>query len=391
MMRAPGCGLDLPERTADERQGPGPCNPIKSYRFQDRVQSARPCWSGRCLFSSSNGRYYFDIRFGTDVYNPNIVPHPKFNNTWYIVGQLWADDDPAVHANHFYEAGCMAQFINGALMDIAGFNLNVGPRDARVFVGPQNPFITFGSNSGYTCLGLWIQDFRQLVDWEYELMTNTDFKVGTALQRPGTYFPLEKNYFLFWDDHDQMHVHQDMYPKRMFASLERNGSTGPDLAPKAATFDEKCLTRYMPKMPPDLESIHQATNSLKITMCNRADKKCSPHAGNTFIMAIIQHKTYYSYHSEYEPYVVLFQQRAPYELYAISKKPLWISGRKRHTGRATDMMYVTSVNWQERGVNYHGYLDDIAILGFGYEDKGSGGIDVRACDLLVDMGPCEEP
>jgi hypothetical protein len=126
-------------------------------------------------------------------------------------------------------------------------------------------------------------------------------------------------------------------------------------------------------------------------MCNRADKDCEPHAGNTYIMTVIQHKSFYNFHSEYEPYAVLFQQRAPFELYAISKKPLWISGRKRHEGRMTDMMYVTSFNWRDRGVNYHGYLDDVIFMGFGYEDKHSGMIDITAGDLLVDLGLCEEP
>ncbi|KAK4140948.1 uncharacterized protein C8A04DRAFT_14501 [Dichotomopilus funicola] len=360
--------------------------------------------------STSDGRY-FDIRFGLDTFNPNIIPHQKFNNTWWIVGQLFTDPDDNEPGTDVHEVGCMAQFINDELMcidyvrpipykptpggvcegDIAFYSLNVGPHDARVFFGPQSPMTIWGSNSAFTCFGQFIQDFRKLVDWEYELMTNTDFEVETEIQRPPPYFPLEKNYFVFWDKNDDMYVHYDAYPKRGYAKLERDGTTGPELAEKTEKHDSKCLQRYMPKLPPKLESVHQATNSLKITLCNRADKSCEPHDGNTYIITIIQHKTYYDWHSEYEPYVLLIQQRAPYELYGISQKPLWISGRKRHEGRKTDMMYVTSMNWKERGVNYHGYLDDVVVLGFGYEDKHAGGIDVRAEDLLVGLGLCEEP
>ena len=357
--------------------------------------------------TSHDGKYY-ELRFGRHVFNPNIVPHPNFNNTWFVVGQMFnepGDFDQSVH-----EAVCLAQFIKGVLMcidyvkylpieptkgdkcdgDLAYINFNVGPHDARVFMGPQSPYIIYGSNGKFTCFSQWIQDFRKLTDWEYELMTNTDFPLGTEIERPAPHFALEKNYFVFWDNYDEMHVHYDMHPKRGYSKLERNGSVGPNLAPKTTSSDEKCLQRYMPEMPKELESIHQASNSLKVTMCKRADKKCEPHDGNTYIMTIIQHKSYYGYHSEYEPYVVLFQQRSPFELYAISKKPLWISGRQRHEGRKTDMMYVTSVNWRERGVRYHGYLDDVAFIGFGYEDRFSGAIDVRMSDLLVDMGICDD-
>jgi hypothetical protein len=363
------------------------------------------------IYSLSQGDgKYFEIRFGSDVYNPNIIPHQKFNNSWYIVGQLWNDPHKNLLDKAFKESACVAQFINGVLMcidymrdlsiqptpggkcegDISYFSLNVGPHDARVFFGPQNPFTIYGSNSGFTCFGQWIQDFRQLVGWDHELMTNDDFQSGTEIQRPAPYFPVEKNYFLFWDEHDEMHVHYDMYPKRGFSKLERDGKAGEDLAAATAEQDQKCMQRYLPKLPPKLESIHQATNSLKITLCERADKGCKPNDANTFILAIIQHKTFYDWHSEYEPYVVLFRQRAPFELYAISKRPLWIHGRRRYQGRRTDMFYVTSVNWMDRGVNYHGFLDDAVVLGFGIEDQFSGGIDVLAKDLLVGMGFCDE-
>lgn len=365
------------------------------------------------IFSAtSSDAQYYEIRFGRDVYNPSVIPHSKFNNTWHIVGQPWTDPNATEDRLVRYQVGCLAQFVGGTLMCIdylkrlpieptkgtkceghlALLNMFEGPHDARVFFGPQTPLTTYGSNSANTCIAQFVQDFRKLVDWEYEFMTNDDFPVGTEMVRPAPFAQLEKNYFPFWDNVGQMHVHYDMFPKRGYSKLDRDGIAGPNLANTTTAQDEKCLQRYMPELDPKgEESIHQATNSLKITLCNRADKDCEPHAGNTYIMAIIQKKSFFNYHAEYEPYVVLFQERAPFELHAISKKPLWIAGRKRHQGRATDMMYVASMNWRERGRKYHGYLDDVVFLGFGYEDKGSGMIDVRAEDLLVDMGPCDVP
>lgn len=105
-------------------------------------------------------------------------------------------------------------------------------------------------------------------------------------------------------------------------------------------------------------------------------------------MTIVHHKTYYDYHGEYEPYVVLFRQRNPFELYGISKKPLWIRGRERQSAKRSDMFYVTSVSWREKGLGYHGFLDDVVFLGFGIEDRGSGGMDLTMGSLLEGVGLC---
>ncbi|GAB1320026.1 hypothetical protein MFIFM68171_10236 [Madurella fahalii] len=351
---------------------------------------------------------YFKVRFGEYAFNPNIIPHPSQNDTWIIMAQLW--DHPSAHDAFSAEVGCNARFLGGALVcidkvrvlpispthgakcegEIGFFRLNVGPHDARVFYGPRKPYTIYGSNSAFTCFGMWMRDFRKLVDWGFERSIPDDFEVGTELQRPEPYSPVEKNWFVFWDGDDRMHAHYNIYPKRAFARLGSDGSAGRDLAPVVAAHDERCMKRYLPKPPPRIESIHQATNALKVTLCDRADWLCKPDDSNTFILTIIQHKRFYNWHSEYEPYAVLFHQRAPYELYAISKKPLWISGRRRVSDTRTDMFYVTSANWRDRGVKYHGFLDDVLFLGFGIEDKEAGGIDVKAADLLVDLGLCPQ-
>ncbi|KAL2259727.1 hypothetical protein VTK26DRAFT_6479 [Humicola hyalothermophila] len=365
--------------------------------------------------TSDNGRYY-EIRFGVSVYNPNIIPHPTLENTWFVVGQSW-NEPRDVFDMKFEEVGCSAQLIGGVLLcidfvrplpynpttgdkckgDLAHANLNVGPHDARVFWGPHQPYTIYGSNSQFTCFGQWVQDFRKLVGWDAPIPGSFDFQTDTELRRPPPIAALEKNYFLFWDAFDQAHVHYDMYPNRSYAKLVADkdraltGQAGENLAAKAGEHDASCMRRYLPTHLPDsAESIHQATNSLKVTLCRRADKGCRPRADNTFIMTVIQHKRYYYFHSEYEPYVVLFNQIAPFELHAISKKPLWIHGRQRIDDEKTEMFYVTSMNWKKPGVNYHGYLDDELFLGFGIEDKWSGAMDVTPEDLLEGLGLCSD-
>ncbi len=130
---------------------------------------------------------------------------------------------------------------------------------------------------------------------------------------------------------------------------------------------------------------------------------CHPDTTNTYIMSIFQHKTFFSFHSVYEPYLVLFSQQAPFEMRAISRKPFWINGRGKpgenrpdylalspsEPWNQTEMMYITSMSWKTQGQTYHGYSDDKLFIAFGVEDKKTAGIDVVAGDLLQDLGLCE--
>ncbi|KAL6249282.1 hypothetical protein RBB50_004345 [Rhinocladiella similis] len=259
----------------------------------------------------------------------------------------------------------------------------------------------YGSNSAHTCFGQFLQDFRFLTDWG-NLGIDWGFRAPIDLQRPAPYNAIEKNWFPFWDRQGHIYIHHDIFPQRVFSKLSLDGSGGPDLAALAQPADQTCMERYFPKVGKTLESIHQATNSLLVTMCNRNDSSCQDNATNTFIMTLFQHKTFYSYHSVYEPYVILFSQDAPFAIHAISKRPLWINGRgtageKRpkylplstsDPWNQTEMMYVTSISWMSSSQTYHGYQDDILFVSFGIEDERSGGIDILARDVLEDIGLC---
>jgi hypothetical protein len=362
------------------------------------------------LFSlSTKDKKYFDIDIGDfKALNPNIIPHPTLDNTWIVVAQWLQEGGNSIW---FAELVCNAAFQDDVLRclhspttlpvtatvggdkcegDMAYFNLNMGPHDARVFYGPKKPYTTYGSNSLFTCFGQFVQDFRTLTRWTGDMSNLSEFRVGTELQRPLPWNAVEKNWFLFWDSGDNMYAHYDISPKRTFAQMNPDGSAGPDLAPSAAG-DEQCLAKYLPKGLGNNESIHQTTNSLKITMCGRDEPFCVPDDSNTFIMVIFQHKSYINYHSVYEPYVMLLKQRAPFEIHAISRKPIWVHGRKQYPEKATsDMIYVTSMSWKSREQKYHGFIGDEMFLGFGIEDVRTGGIDIRAEDLLKDMGLCFE-
>lgn len=372
---------------------------------------------------STQDKKFFYIKFGDQkAMNPNIIPHPLRENTWIIVAQKYKSAlDQQIW---FSELVCSATFRDDGTLacdetkdgppstlpiaatfgdkcegDLSYFALNVGPHDARVFFGPRAPYALYGSQSAFTCFGQWVQDFRMLFPWGLDMSQENRFRLGTELQRPPPEQPLqrqylrvEKNWFLFWDRDDRVYAHYDVAPRRVFAALQENGAAGPDLAPLAGATDEKCLARHLPAVAPSLESLHQSTNSLAITLCRRADPSCEPSANNTFVFTLFQHKSFYDFHGVYEPYALLFRQRAPFEVYGVSQKPIWIHGREQRPGEPhqSQMFYVVSMSWKTRGQKYHGYLDDVLFLAFGIEDENTAGIDVVAGDVLRGLELCSE-
>lgn len=411
-----------------------------------------------CSVSSKDGAF-FPIDFGSRrAINPSVIPHPEDNTTWIVTAQLHeprGGDRPRVW---FAELVCTAAFspsprntdttsrealrcteaplilpiaatpsdASKCPPDTAFFTLSIGPHDARVLQSPKGPYIIYGSTSQFTCFGQWMLDFRLLVDWGVDTINDHGgfLRTPTELQRPfmDPYRSVEKNWFVFWDAAGQGYVHYDIAPSRSFAQLQPDGSVGPDLAPVVAESDDVCLRRLLPTLPPtpdpplpgaNSESIHQATNALSITLCARADPTCVPGPDNTFVLTVVQHKSFYRLHSTYEPYAVLFRAVEPFEVYGVSSKPLWILGRRAPPSTAspsldslsqqeegsesdamrsvklqTEMIYVTSISWKAHAQRYHGFLDDVLFIGFGIEDAATGITDILAGDLVDGIALC---
>jgi len=360
--------------------------------------------------STPDGKH-FNITFpGYITMNPNILAHPRDPGTWVVTAQHYPRERNFT-SGWCAELSCDAKFEPGGNLtcvtppmfaivpsttspgfckgDIANINLNVGPHDARVFYGPEFPYIIYGSQSHHTCFGQWVQDFRLTVDWGLFWNPEDPFSFQTEIQRPGKYGVMEKNYFIFWGmDNKTIYAHYDSSPKRSFAKLNMDGSAGEDLAPQAYAKDEVCWQKHLTMNPLPTEketgwksSVHQASNALSVTMCKRSDPDCKRLDSNTYVIQIYQHKIGNGFmHARYEPYVMMFQQVPPFAMHAISAKPIWIHGRKDKES----MIYVTSINWKPHDSKYHGFLDDELFINFGIEDSRTAGIDVTAEALLVD-------
>ncbi|KXS98930.1 hypothetical protein AC578_7462 [Pseudocercospora eumusae] len=376
----------------------------------------------RELFSlTTRDRKFYPIHMdGIHVYNPSLIPHPTRADEWVVV----ASHPGMGESEALY---CSVGNLNDVLVCSSAprkmtplksiksekcvngmeyMNFYIGPRDTRMFFGPGTPYVVYGSQSTWTCLGLWLQDVRPLLDIFHimESVGNKLFKTATELHRPPPFQAIEKNFFVFWGSDGKAYAHYDVYPQRSFAQINFDGTVGKDIAPAAAKSDKFCMAKYMPVPLSKLEDIHQATNSLQITLCRRSDPKCKPSDDNTFLMTIFQHKTCYDYHSIYEPYIMLFRQTAPFEIYAIGQRPFWIHGRtnlteethakefEKHPERIpkghSEMFYLTSMSWKKHGRMYHGHIDDELWLNFGIEDSRAAAIDVMAGDLIEDLAFC---
>lgn len=419
VVHAPAAHPEIPTIPNDEEwpEDGGADELPEEYIYTDVENVHRKVFS----VSTADKKYFLIVLGDNQAYNPNIIPHRTLNDTWILVAQY--QEHSVKDSVWFAQWVCDARFNDDRLEcikpptilpiaatstdkcdgNLAFLAFNVGPHDARMFYGPKRPLVLYGSQSEYTCFGQWVHDFRRLVDWGFDYDYPDWFKAATEIQRPDkTYGRVEKNWFLFWDKDEEVFAHHDIYPSRVFAKLNRDGSVGPDLGPAASEAgDKECMAKYMPAVAEQLQSIHQSTNSLSITLCNRADPNCTPHDANTFIFTVFHHKSYYTFHSNYEPFIMMFHRTSPYQIYGIAQKPFWIHGRggpgegamppwitDRENWHQTEMFYITSMSWMKQGQTYHGYLDDVLFIAFGIEDSMTAGIDILAGELFKDLGLC---
>lgn len=373
--------------------------------------------------SSPDGSYWHISFHGLDGYNPNVIPHPTHPDVFVVVAQDRAPFD-------LNEISCLATFENGHLAcsdpptvlpvppsikgqcqgQFSALNDFPGPRDARLAYSPDLPYLTYGSQSNYICLGQWVHDLRPLIPTLFPQDPHNAAshftQYPTEISRTQPYDrtasdALQKNFFLFWDADGNTYAQYDIAPNRSFAQLDAHGIAGPDLALTPAGPDTACLQKHLPAITdPTNESIHQSTNSLALTTCDRGT--CTPSPANTFIMHIYQHKLVHRNHPVYESYVYLFARHAPFALHALATRPFWVRGRlapgpvdrpldapdRNLPANQSEMLYVVSMAWKGAAQRYHGFLDDELLLSFGREDATAGVVDVRAADLLQDLAAC---
>ena len=255
---------------------------------------------------------------------------------------------------------------------------------------------------------------------------------------------MEKNWFLFFPSNGESYVHYDLSDPRggprgrTFAKLLGNGLTTTNLTDPR---EEPCLRDLTAAEEPDKMkrggTWHQATNSLRLILCNRFDYDCKARSENTVFFAIVHRKfpNWLKLPLRYERYFMVWSATPPFELLGISRHPILMSNETASGWSASEnwdddpanakivattketaknasepyggkdywayFTYTVSISYawgrQPRAAKdggdeaqdmHVGYLDDEVLLAIGVDDKGQAFSRVKAGSLVQCLRAC---
>jgi len=225
---------------------------------------------------------------------------------------------------------------------------------------------------------------------------------------------------MFFSTASSTYVHYDIGPSvRSFAKLLGGGLSTPNLTDP---LEQPCLREgALVNKNEDLGgSWHQATNSLRLILCERSDGSCRSKPENTVFWSLIHHKHKNVYHLplRYERYFVIWSSTPPFNMLAISSHPLLLANE-------TAGGWTPAENWEDDAENaamienygfgkdnfavftytvsiayswgrpddqpqdkYTGFLDDEVIIGLGVDDEAQNYARVKVSELLQCMRVC---
>ena len=272
---------------------------------------------------------------------------------------------------------------------------------------------------------------------------------------------IEKNWLLFFPPNGESYIQYELpsRPKndttrsitrgRTFAKLLGNGLTTTNLTdPLEQPCPHDLLTSRKRNKPLSTKGTwHQATNSLRLILCNRADPSCNATPEKTVFFALIHRKfpNDFDLPLRYERFFIVWSATPPFEMLAISAHPIllfnetatgwsaahnWANNDNEHDGQDTKVVQRSFINstkatssgdderplwayftytvsmayaWgrqpkatlgknkghEDEAEDMHvGYLDDEVVLGIGVDDKGQAFSRVKAGDLVSCMRAC---
>ena len=260
-----------------------------------------------------------------------------------------------------------------------------------------------------------------------------------------TRFPIEKNWMLFFPSNGESYIHYDLPPikgakrGRTFAKLLGNGLTTTNLTD---LLEIPCLQDLTEQEEPDENKRgghwHQATNALRLILCNRSDPACKATPEKTVFFALIHRKFHNALKLplRYERFFMVWSATPPFGLLGISRFPIqmanetalgwsesqnWdddptnaaiVAATRKHSPMNStepyggkhywaDFTYTVSMSYawgrDPRGKDakgdesedmHVGYLDDEIVLGIGVNDAGQAFSRVMAADLVGCLRAC---
>lgn len=317
----------------------------------------------------------------------------------------------------------------------------------------KNKVVDFAARSRYACFGLWMIDLRTLYPKLQTLLAShpvhpslgplKSYPTLTELTRnpADTRSPMEKNWLMFFPASGESYLHYDLSdphggPRgRTFAKLLGSGLTTTNLTDPRELSCLRALDANISHPAMRDETWHQATNSLRLILCNRSDWTCTASRQNTVFFAVVHRKfpNFLKLPLRYERHFIVWAAHPPFTMLGISKYPILLANetasgwppsenwaddpinvekvaqtRARSHGNATVaepmggkgfwayFTYTVSMSFawgrreDEPEAKNVGYLDDEVVLGIGIDDAGQGFARVKAGELLQCLRPCEE-
>jgi hypothetical protein len=225
--------------------------------------------------------------------------------------------------------------------------------------------------------------------------------------------PLEKNWMLFFPAGDSyIHYEISPYGGRTMAKVLGGGLTTANLTdPK----ELPCLSEEgQENQGQQSGRWHQATNSLRLILCERKGRDCRPSAENTVFFAVVHRKLPNSLGlpMRYERYFIVWSAVPPFSMLGVSRHPILMSNEtatgfspkenwadnvealKEDRGNWAYFSYTVSIAyaWGRKSdgpvSKNTGYLDDEVVLGIGIDDESQGFALVVARDLLQCLKAC---
>ncbi|KAK9459489.1 uncharacterized protein V1516DRAFT_697017 [Lipomyces oligophaga] len=332
--------------------------------------------------------YFAKVRFRmkeskSPFYNPNILPYPYRSAHPYLgIGRLTTKTDGIAHHDLVY---CDLQWartrvIGRAVLECVEDAVKIdmgkewsspdgscvkhdylavkqGLLDPRIFFSPLGePLMVVGSNGQKNCLSQYVVDLRTLIPELTNKMRlhNVPIRYWGMTELPRSANELqevEKNWFLLYDslDSNKEYIHYDYATRSISASKQPEGET-----------EFKSIANPTPQVVTGLlldlrgvehaeNELHQATNSLLVTMC---DFPCIPTIHNTVLIEILHVKYLNIFEVFYRRYAIVMNATAPFNIIGRTEN-LMYAGTS-----ATDLVYTVSIVWDNEQYPTHEMWDE---------------------------------
>ncbi|KAK9319892.1 hypothetical protein V1517DRAFT_25362 [Lipomyces orientalis] len=303
-------------------------------------------------------------------YNPNILPFPKDYKHPYIGFArqsprkmlfhheiVWCEMDwaetPVIGRKILACVGKPKKLNLDEWITKAGLckthkylGLKQGHTDPRILFSPLGePLMVVGTNGLSNCMNQFVIDLRFVIPGLSTKMKLYDvpirFKKLTELPRP-EYNEIEKNWFLMWDESGVEYVQHETEERSISAvALPHDKQIN-----IATPGDQKCVTSLKRRLgrSGQANNIHQATNSLRVTLC---DFPCIPTIHNTVIIELMHMKYMNKLELFYRRYAIIMNATAPFDI-------IGRTGNLMYAGTDENvMLYTVSMAWDHENYRQH--------------------------------------